>query len=81
MGFFRSEISEDTLSELTSLRERERETQKRNHDLEHMLVDVEAQIESMKNKTQSASDMVSKVISENCCKTHVVCVTFMLPSL
>lgn len=54
----KSEMTDDAVSELSSMRDREREVQRRNHELEHMLVDVEARIESMKTQTRAARDTV-----------------------
>ena len=43
---------------MTSFRERERELQRKNNDLQHMLLDLEAKIESMKEQTRSSAEAV-----------------------
>ncbi len=50
--------SEETRTELSQLRDKERLAQQRNRELQHMLLDLEAKLDAMRGQTQSASNLV-----------------------
>ena len=59
---FTDQGSEDSKLELNQLREKERLAQQRNHELQHMLLDLEAKLDTMKGQTQSASNLVRRLL-------------------
>ena len=54
-----SHTSDEIGSQLTAFRDRERESQRKNNELQHMLLDVEAKLEKMKEQTRAGADAVS----------------------
>ena len=62
---FANQDSEELTTQITVLREKERVALARSHELQHMLLDVESKLETMKEQTQETTSKVS------CRVTHI----------
>ena len=51
--------TDEVTLQINKVRERERDLQKKNNELQHMLLDVEGKLEAMKDQTHSVADLVS----------------------
>lgn len=58
--------SEELSSQVALLREKERAAVARSSELQHMLLDVEAKLDTMKDQTQNTSSLVSLLFSKSC---------------
>ncbi len=55
--------TEDLRLELNQIREKERLAQKRNYELQKMMLDLEARLDKMKDQTQSTTNLVCSCLN------------------
>ena len=55
-----NESVEELRGRITAMHDKERQLQQRNSELQHLLMDVQAKLDGMKDQTSAAANLVSK---------------------